>query len=473
MAGTSSTMGTRTPNGGAIEAAQTSYESCLVAVGSYNRFDNLAHKPHGTPAKRGIRIFHMNSHTGRLTLLHIVEDPELLNPAFLRYHPRRNVLYAVTEDITQENRLIAYSVSNTSGRLRKLGSIGAGGKSTCYIFPSHDNRFLLLVNYWDSSLCAVRVDEHGVPIEKVQVLPCGVHQTAPKQHGDDPHGGHRTKETHAHALVLDPLYSRVAYVPDLGEGVIKQFVFDSESGQLHPAGQFPAGLGDGPHGPRYIEFHPWLNCAYVVNELGSSIAVFELDEHRMATLQPGEDQAPTLHCVSTVSTIPAAFPKKMNTCGRIAVHGNGHFVLVSNRGHDSVAVYRVQTDTNAGAAGSLQIVSFFHTGGRTPRHFKFDHTGKWLLAANQDSDRIAIFAFDTNTGNLTYTGSYYVPSPSFVQIRMAQHEISAARRVNTQSIQKVEMPRTRSGLAAAAAAARIPRDSSRQAPGAAVSASKL
>jgi 6-phosphogluconolactonase len=121
----------------------------------------------------------------------------------------------------------------------------------------------------------------------------------------------------------------------------------------------------------------------------------------------------TLRLVQSISTIPSAFPMTMNTCGRICVHQSGRFVVVSNRGHQSITVYRVK---NKGPKrGELCTVGYFHTRGETPRHFQFDSSGQYLLVANQDTDSIAVFNFNLSNGDLKYSGNEYrVPSPNFV-----------------------------------------------------------
>lgn len=50
----------------------------------------------------------------------------------------------------------------------------------------------------------------------------------------------------------------------------------------------------------------------------------------------------TLTLVQSISTLPDAFPKAMNTCGRLCVHPSGRFVVVSNRGHESITLFRVR-----------------------------------------------------------------------------------------------------------------------------------
>ena len=122
---------------------------------------------------------------------------------------------------------------------------------------------------------------------------------------------------------------------------------------------------------------------------------------------------PTLTLVQTVSTVPEAFPREMNTCGRVTVHPTGDFVVTSNRGHDSVAVHRIHRESKP--PGMLTLAGIFHTRGETPRHFQFDKSGQWLLVANQDSNTCAVFAFNASTGAISYTGNTYAcQSPNFV-----------------------------------------------------------
>ena len=121
----------------------------------------------------------------------------------------------------------------------------------------------------------------------------------------------------------------------------------------------------------------------------------------------------TLKLIQSISTIPCAFPPQMNTCGRICVHKSGRFVIVSNRGHESIAIFRIRN--NGPKKGELISIGYFHTRGETPRHFQFDASGQYIVVANQDSDSIAIFSFNLSSGEIKFSGNEYrVPSPNFV-----------------------------------------------------------
>eukprot|EP00611_Tribonema_gayanum_P032116 TRINITY_DN945_c0_g3_i2.p1 TRINITY_DN945_c0_g3~~TRINITY_DN945_c0_g3_i2.p1 ORF type:complete len:464 (+),score=137.86 TRINITY_DN945_c0_g3_i2:150-1394(+) len=386
----------------------------LVFVGCYNRFDNLAHAPRGTPASHSIRVYRFHRATGTMTLLTV--NNTLENPAFFRYHPLRNVLYTCTEDITKDNLVAAFAVSPVSGELTHMVSRSAMGKSTCYLTIDAPAEHMLFCNYWDSVIGTMPMKPCGM-LEEVSVK-----LEPPKRvvaRGISDHLANRQSEPHAHAIVLDPFFGRVAFVPDLGDDDIKQHLYDEKTGTLTPTCTIPCGPeGVGAHGPRYICFHPTLNTVYVINELSSTVSVFEFNANIAETLEAGSAKS-TLRLVQNISTIPSAFPRKLNTCGRICIDPSGRHVLVSNRGHDSIAVFAIHSDTDAcGEGGKLSVVSYTHTRGKTPRHFQFDPSGRYLLSANQDTDSITLFNFDPETGALGFTGNVYdCPSPNFVCIR--------------------------------------------------------
>mmetsp|Transcript_31766 Transcript_31766/g.95097 ORF Transcript_31766/g.95097 Transcript_31766/m.95097 type:complete len:318 (-) Transcript_31766:138-1091(-) len=233
----------------------------------------------------------------------------------------------------------------------------------------------------------------------------------------------RQKDPHSHALVLDPYVGCIAYVPDLGKDLIREFFYSKDGTIETEMNVLPSGLCTGkPDGPRYFEFHPVHNVAYVVNELSSTVAVFLVNKVLLQeinnAIKNNEDLSKfkgrsTLKLIQSIRTIPSAFPTKMNTCGRICVHQSGRFVVVSNRGHESLAIFRVKH--KGVSRGELRAVGYFHTRGETPRHFQFDASGQYLIVANQDSDTIAVFAFNLSSGEMKYSGNEYrVPSPNFV-----------------------------------------------------------
>jgi len=395
----------------------------LVVVSSYTRFDNLAHGPRGTEAKLGMTTYRLNTNDGSLTKLAISNG--VVNPAFLRWHKTENVLYGCTESVKENGQVVAWNVCPESGQLKEIGRVDAGGTSTCYLTFDRTMENILTCNYWDSTLgvCSMYPDGH---------LAKKLHAKYDPKAGEkmnvsaDNHVNHslndasaqadRQRDPHSHAIVFEPHFGVVAYVPDLGKDVIRELHYDAKTGKMEPLGVIPSGLAsDGPHGPRYIEFHNEFNVCYVVNELSSTVAVFHVDTDALAKLATKgiRPTQPTIRYIQTISTIPSAFPKSINTCGRVAIHNSGKYLLCSNRGHDSVAVFRIQRE--CAFPGLLTTVGIEHTRGMTPRHFQFDPSGQWLVAATQDSDKVGVFRFNLASGKITWSSNQYeVPSPNFV-----------------------------------------------------------
>lgn len=273
----------------------------LVFVACYTNFDNLAHAPSGKRAKFGIYIYRFDETAGQMVLLSVCEDVGE-NPAFLRYHPEENILYACTESIDRDGEVVVLSVSPTTGQLRKISSHSAAGKSTCFLTIDRKSSRLLAVNYWDSTIAVLPMDHHGF-LKNADF----VFRPPEKLKADDrsDHLSNRQSEPHSHSLVMDPVFGKIAYVPDLGLDVVKQFVYDSETGSLVPAGQIAAGKAGDGKGPRYMEFHRTINIAYVINEISSSVSVFEFDQGAAAHLYLNPDgKHDTLRLIQEVETIP-------------------------------------------------------------------------------------------------------------------------------------------------------------------------
>jgi 6-phosphogluconolactonase len=167
-------------------------------------------------------------------------------------------------------------------------------------------------------------------------------------------------------------------VADLGLDQVLLYRFDPRRHSLKPSDPPFVEVARGS-GPRHIAFHPSGRFFYVINELASTITVFSFD--RLAELQ-------------TVKTLPGNFSGE-NSTAEIVMHPSGKFLYGSNRGHDTIAVFAVDQ-----AKGTLSLLEYVSTRGKTPRNFEIDPTGQWLLVANQNSNSIAVFRVIAGTGNL-------------------------------------------------------------------------
>jgi 6-phosphogluconolactonase len=144
-----------------------------------------------------------------------------------------------------------------------------------------------------------------------------------------------------------------------------------------------------------MAIHPTLPVAYVINEIGNTIAVMDYDE-----------KSGTFQVKQYVDSLPGEFTGQ-NTTADIHTSPDGAFLYGSNRGHDSLAVYRIDASD-----GMLTAVGHDPTGGKNPRNFAVAPEGAYVLAANQDSDSIIVFRRNQDSGRLDPTGSRLeVPKP--------------------------------------------------------------
>jgi 6-phosphogluconolactonase (cycloisomerase 2 family) len=174
-------------------------------------------------------------------------------------------------------------------------------------------------------------------------------------------------------------------VPDKGLDRIFIFSFDPATGRLTPTVQGSAVARSGS-GPRRVAFHPTLPIAFVLNEIGSSIATYYLEaEH--GSMWP----------VQVLPTLPSDYTGE-NTASEIAVSAGGRFVYCSNRSHDSIAIFAADSST-----GLLTSAGWVSSRGRIPRFIGFDPSCRFLYAANEQSDTVVSWLADSSTGRLTPT----------------------------------------------------------------------
>jgi 6-phosphogluconolactonase len=248
-------------------------------------------------------------------------------------------------------------------------------------------RFVFVANFMSGSVCVLPLREDGSLGEASDFL----------QHlgsGIDPA---RQAGPHAHSVTLDPA-NRFAFVPDLGLDKLLVYRLDLQRGMLEP-NTVPWFKVKPGAGPRHLAFHPTGSVAYLINELDSTVTVLSYDG-RTGTFKERQ----------VVPTLPADF-RGESTCADVQVAPSGRFVYGSNRGHDSIVIYRVDPRT-----ARLTHVAHEPTQGKTPRSFGIDPSGRFLLAANQDTDTIVPFRIHPRTGALHPTGHItQVPTPVCVK----------------------------------------------------------
>ncbi len=310
------------------------------------------------------------------------------SPSYLAWHPDGRHLYAVGE--VANGRVWAYQVDEFGGHPQVIGSAPTGGEFPCHLAVDPTGRYVISANYGSGSLSVHPVLPNGALGTRSDLL----------QHKGDGPDADRQAGPHAHmaTFVSDTLVLAV----DLGGDGIAAYRLDTATGRLSPASapwsSLPAGFG-----PRHLVVLP-ENLVALAGELSGEIALLRLDPETGALTLLDIERA-------SESAVPSA------PSGIVATV-NGRFVVIANRGPDTVASFAV--DHHPGGA-HLRPVDEISCGGAHPRAVTV--IDDLLYVANQHAGNITVLRIDLQTGDLTETGSRILtPTPTHVLARPALQE---------------------------------------------------
>jgi 6-phosphogluconolactonase len=260
------------------------------------------------------------------------------------------------------------------GKLTQLNQQPSGDTGPCHLTVDATGKFVLVAHYGGGRTSVLPLNDDGSVGTVVSQIKHKGSSVTPRHNAP-----------HAHASHVGP-NNKVAFAPDLGTDQVHVSSFDEKTGAIAETKFDGAKLEPGS-GPRHFSFHPGGKFAYVINELKQTVSAFRYRARRgrLQTLQ-------------TVSTVP--HPVEGNSTAEVLVHPSGKFLYGSNRGHNSIAMFRINEKT-----GKLTALGHESTRGSTPRNFGIDPTGQFLLAANQQSDNVAVFRIDQETGKLKFNGN--------------------------------------------------------------------
>ena len=343
-----------------LTAAVGMTDDSWVFIGTYT----------GKAGSQGIYRSKLNATTGKLSSPELAAEAE--SPSFLALHPNGKFLYAVGETSGKDGgTVLAYSIDAKSGKLTELNQDKTVGSGPCHISVDPKGRYVTVANYGGGSTAVFKLSPDGKLDGRVGFV----------QHKGTSADKSRQEAPHAHCSFFDPQGNYLLTV-DLGIDRVKAFKVDSKAGLQELTEEdviTPPGVG-----PRHIAIAPDGKFAYVCGELNSTVNVIELGG-------AGKNKV-----VQSLSTLPE--PVKGNSTAECILGPGGKFVYVSNRGHNSIAVFKVGEDRKLTSAG--------HIAGdiKTPRNFNIDPSGKWMLIASQDGGKVGVWALDEKTGLAKETG---------------------------------------------------------------------
>ena len=324
------------------------------------------------PGGMGIAVAEFDARTGSLTAPRLIMETR--DPAHFTLSADGTRLYLCNTGTP--GGVSAFAVEDRrTGALRLLNYKESKGRGPSYVSLDKTGRYVLDANYGGGYVEVYSLAADGSLDQQAAFV---------EHSGSSVHPQRQTKP-YAHWIRTDPT-NRFGLVADLGTDQIVVYRFDEKTGKL-AANDPPSFKVNGGSGPRHLAFHPNGSWLYGAQELSNEVVAFNWDSDKG-----------TLKQFQAVKTLPADYTEP-STAAEIAVRDDGRFLYVSNRGHDSIAMYSIDART-----GELTLRQRVPSRGKVPRYFTFDPGGKWLIVSNQEGGSLTVFAVDGKTGELTPKG---------------------------------------------------------------------
>ncbi|KAG7399638.1 hypothetical protein PHYBOEH_008281 [Phytophthora boehmeriae] len=365
--------------GATKQTGQTATQPILFA-GTYTRDEGWIN---GTG--KGIYTYKFDTTDGSLTPFGVT--PLGINPMYIQgttkvFSQGERVIYAInavsdksTDNPGTQTGFVSALTLNSDGTLELLNTLETHGGSPTHISLSPEEDFVVVSNYGGSLTMFPLNDDGSLAAESFNQEFLNGSKVVMDQQATG----------HIHSTTWLPNSNHVV-AANLGSDELLQYNLAATEQTLQ---SLKTVKRPGGSGPRHMALHPNNNIAYVVDELSNTVGVYKIDSKKALLSSKS---------VQEITTLPADF-KNTSSSADIHVTSDGQFLYTSNRGHDSIAMFKVQKD------GTLKSLGWESTRGEVPRGFTI--YGDWLIVANQNSNDMYVFKIDAKTGKLSYTGNSY------------------------------------------------------------------
>ncbi len=318
----------------------------------------------GTYTRRtseGIYRIDLNTETQKLENLSLVA--EVGNPTYLATNEEASILYTIISENDQGG--LASLVKEEDGSYTRHAVVLAEGAAPCYVSYDAGRQFVYTANYHTGEVAVYKTDEQG----NLALADTVAHEGSSVHENQD--------APHAHYMHLTP---DEKYVVACDLGTDKVYTYDvSEDGKLKEVTRLEVAPGTGP---RHLVFHPTLDIAYLFGELSSEVLVLAYNP------ESGE-----FSVNQTISSIPADH-EGFNSGAAIRISSDGKYLYASNRGHDSIVTYEVDSD------GKIALLGYTPTEGETPRDFNLTPDEQYVVVGHQNVDYLTLFERNQEDGSL-------------------------------------------------------------------------
>lgn len=338
-------------------------------VGTYTKGDS-----------KGVYTFTLDTDEKKIQDVKLAATLE--NPTYVTVSQDNRFLYSVIKE-GETGGVAAYEIDSQTGDLKALNSMVSNGASPCHVSVNKANTQVVTANYHKGTIELNSINSESGRIESIQSVVA--------HEGSGPHERQEKPHTHFSGFTPDE-----KYVVAVDLGIDQLITYEIQEEGLKEVTRLSVKPGSGP---RHIAFHPNGKHAYIMTELSNEVIALSYDSNNGSFTE-----------LQYISTIPGDFTDNSQGSA-IHISKDGKFVYVSNRGHNSIAVFQVDE-----TSGNLTLVERVSSGGDWPRDFVFDPTEKFLVGSNQESSNLVLYSRDSDTGKLTLLDSdITVPYPVCVK----------------------------------------------------------
>lgn len=308
---------------------------------------------------KGIYTANVEKKEDDIKLVDVKNIVEIVRPTYFQLVG--DLLFTIIQNGDQSG-IATYRIKD--GKAKQLDTYFHEGAAPCYISVDSQKHLVFTANYHLATINVFSYDENG----KLTFIT------------NDTHEGHgpRAEQDQAHPHFFDETPAGNLVSCDLGIDAVDFYKLDGDKLKHLARYQMENGFGT-----RHLVFSPDGKTMYIVGELSSQVNVARLNENTWKF----ED-------VATYKTIPDDFSDH-NGAAAIRISKDGKFIYISNRGHDSITVFKVLDD------GKLELVQRISVFGSFPRDFNWDKDEKYLVVANQNTNNATLYRRNSETGNLT------------------------------------------------------------------------
>lgn len=336
----------------------------FVFFGSYN-WDK---------GSEAVYVYELDNETGKLTK--VASSSDVINPGYITVSPNGKYIYASSDAKTPNYGTVSsFAFDADKKSLTFLNQQKTGGENPVYVNVDKNGKWLINATYNQATISVFPLLENG----KIDSI--AQHFKFTEGSGVD---AKRQEKAHTHSAVFSPDFKTVLFA-DLGADKILQYPFDANQKQPLIDSQSTFINTKPGSGPRHITFSKDGKLVYSIEELAGMISVYDFSENKLKEIQ-------------RIATHPDKIKEGFESSD-VHISPDGKFLYATNRGKENnIAIFKVLND------GKLESIGYQKTGGKHPRTFAIDETGKFIIVTNVISQDVTVFKRNFETGMLKKTG---------------------------------------------------------------------